>query len=275
MTKRLLALFLMTAAPLSALAANLDVEPIPDLPLNNVPRTPAAENVPTESAWKFSLGGGASYAPRYEGAANDRMRFMPLLEASYKDGKAFISLLRGMGYNFSDERDTQYGVRLAPGYGRWQSDDPRLNGTGDIRFIPEAGLFFNRRFAPWYVSSGISTGSHGVHAELGAGINFPLSTADRLRLGTNLNWGDGRFNQTYFGVTPEQAAASGYVLTTYNAGAGIKDYALTANWLHNYSREWFSNGGVSYKWLTGPALQSPLVQRRGMESVNFLVGYRF
>lgn len=271
---RLLVLFL-TAAPLSALGANVDIQPIPDLPLSNVPSATTAEAAAPAGAWQFSLGGGASYAPRYEGAAHDRLRFMPLLEASYNYGKFFISALRGMGYNFSDERDVQYGVRLMPGHSRRESADPRLNGMGNIGFTPEAGLFYNQRFAPWYVSSGITTGSHGAHVELGGGIGFPVSAADRLRMGINLNWGDARYNQTYFGVTPAQAAASGNVLTAYNAGAGIKDYALTANWLHSYNKEWFSSAGLSYKWLTGSALHSPLMQRGSAGSVNFLLGYRF
>ncbi len=166
-------------------------------------------------------------------------------------------------------------MRMAPGHRRKESADPHLNGMGDIGFTPEAGLFFNRRFAPWYVSSGITTGSHGTHAELGGGIGFPLSTADRLRLGVNLNWGDSRYNQTYFGVTGAQAAASGNVLTAYNASAGIKDYALTANWLHNYDKEWFTSAGLSYKWLTDSAQQSPITQRSSLGSANLLLGYRF
>jgi outer membrane protein len=76
-------------------------------------------------------------------------------------------------------------------------------------------------------------------------------------------------------VTPAQAAASGNVLTAYNAGAGIKDYTLTANWLHNFDKEWFSNAGLSYKWLVGSAKESPLTQRSRAASANFLVGYRF
>src|ERR1019366_1760656 len=274
---KLLVLFLTAAAPISALGANIDIDiqPIPDLPLNNIPSAPSTETAPPAGVWQVSLGGGASYAPRYEGAAGNRLRFMPLLEASYNNGKLFISPLRGIGYNFSDAKDVQYGVRLMPGHSRRQSDDPHLNGMGDIGFIPEAGLFYNQRFAPWYISSGITTGSHGTHAELGGGIGFPLSAADRLRLGINLNWGNTSYNQTYFGVTALQGAASGNVLTAYNASAGIKDYALTANWVHNYDKEWFSNAGLSYKWLTGSAQQSPLTQRSSMGSLDFLMGYRF
>src|SRR5450756_1154254 len=113
---KLLVLFLTAAAPLSALGANIDIDiqPIPDLPLKNIPSAPSTETAPPAGVWRFALGGGASYAPRYEGAAGNRLRFMPLLEASYNNGKLFISPLRGIGYNFSDEKEVQYGVRLMP-----------------------------------------------------------------------------------------------------------------------------------------------------------------
>jgi outer membrane protein len=272
---RIIAILLAALAYNYAFGADIDTQPIPDLPLSNSPSGPAISTTEPTGKWRFSLGGGASYAPSYEGAANDRLRFVPLLEASYNDGHFFISDLRGIGYNFSDARDMQYGVRLALSHRRKQSADPHLNGMGDIGFTPEAGLFLNRRFAPWYVSSGITTGSHGSHAELGGGIAFPLSVSDRVRFGINLNWGDTMYNQTYFGVTAVQAAASNNVLTAYNASSGVKDYALTTNWLHNYDKAWFSNAGLSYKWLAGSARLSPLTQRSAAGSANFLAGYRF
>lgn len=255
----------------AAFAQKVDIQPIPDLPLRNVP--PAGTPAPPEPEWKVSLGGGVSDAPRYEGSANSRLRFMPLLEASY--GHFFISPLRGAGYNFSDDRDLEYGLRLAPGHARWQNADPRLSGMGDIGYSIEPGAFLNVRFAPWYISSGLSTGVHGTHAELGGGVGLPPSAADRLRLGVSMNWGNAQYNQTYFGVTTAQAAASGNVLTPYNAGAGAKDYALTANWAHSFSKEWFSSAGVSHKRLVGSAQYSPLTVHRTANSFNFLVGYRF
>jgi len=271
---RILAAFLL-ATPLSVFGADLDVQPIPDLPLNTLPSAPATETQSATGHWRFALGGGVSYSPRYEGSAANRWRLMPLIEASYNDGKFFISPLRGIGYNFSEDKDMQYGIRLTPGHGRKQSADPYLNGMGDIGFTPEAGLFLNKRFAPWFISSSFSTSSRGNRAELGGGIGFPLSAADHLRLSANLNWGDARYNQTYFGVTAAQAAASGNVLTPYNASSGIKDYALSTNWIHNYDKHWYSTTGLSYKWLTGSARQSPLTRRSSMGSLNFLSGYRF
>lgn len=272
---KLFAVIITATVPFSVMAASIDIEPIPDLPLNNVPSASATEKAQSTNVWKFSLGGGLSYAPRYEGAASNRLLFMPLLEANYNNGEIFISPLRGVGYNFSGDRTMQYGVRLAPDRIRYQSDDPRLNGMGDLRFTPQAGLFFNKRFSAWYISSGINTGIHGTNAELGSGFFFPVSAVDRVRFGVNLNWGDTKYNQTYFGVTTGQAAASGNVLTAYGASAGLMDYAVTTNWLHNYDRKWFSNAGLSYKWLGTSAQQSPLTQRSSMASGNFLVGYRF
>ncbi len=272
---RFLPLLLTIALPAAASGANLDIQPIPDLPLSNVPPASATAPTPPSGEWSVSLGGGLSYAPRYEGAARDRLRFMPLLEANYNNGKIFISPLRGIGYNFSDDKALQYGVRLTLSHGRRQSADPHLNGMGNLRYAPEAGLFFNQRLALWYVSGGVSTSTYGAHAELGGGLGFPLSAADRVRVGLMFNWGDARYNQSYFGVTPAQAAASGGVLSAYSAGAGFKDYALSANWAHNFSKEWFSSAGLSYKWLAGSARHSPLTQRSSAGSFNFLLGYRF
>jgi outer membrane scaffolding protein for murein synthesis (MipA/OmpV family) len=265
----------LSAVSYATMAADIDIEQIPDLPIKNIPAASTSDSVQTVKAWQVSLGGGFSYAPRYEGAANDRLRFMPLLDASYNNGKFFISPLRGVGYNFSDEKDLQYGVRLSIGRGRNESEDPHLYGMGNIRYAPEAGLFLNERFGLYYISSGISSGANGTHAELGTGIGFPLGTADRLRIGVNLTWGDSKYSQTYFGVTIDQSAASGNVLAAYNASAGITDYALTSNWVHNYDKQWFSSAGLSFKELIGSAQESPLTQRSLMPSANFLAGYRF
>ncbi|HEY5994621.1 MAG TPA: MipA/OmpV family protein [Gallionellaceae bacterium] len=258
-------------AALPAYAQRANTEPIPDLPLRNVP--PAGEPAPAPSEWNVTLGGGMGYVPRYEGSANDRLRFMPLLEAS--KGHLFISPLRGIGYNFSDDRSKEYGVRLSLGHARWENADARLKGMGDIRYSAEGGAFLNLRFGPWYISSGLTTGIRGTHAELGGGMGLPVSSADRLRLGVNLNWGNGKYNQTYFGVNDQQALASGGVLTAYSASAGVKDYALTANWAHNFGKQWFSSTGFSVKRLAGSAANSPLTVRRTLSSANFLLGYRF
>lgn len=262
----------LAGASLAAHAADsLYVRPIPDLPLRNVP--PAPPPTPPSTVWNVTVGGGLSLAPRYSGAAHDRLRFIPLLEAT--DGHFFASMLRGAGYNFSDTRGLAYGLRLAVGRARREDADPHLQGMGNIPYSIEGGAFLNQRFGLWYLSGDVSAGKHGAHAALGGGMALPLSIRDHIRLGVNLEWSGRRYNQTYFGVTAAQSAASGYVLAPYDAGGGLTDYALTANWAHSYSRQWFSTLGISFKQLTGNARRSPLTQSASQPSANFIVGYRF
>ena len=272
---RLILLVNMIAVSCAVMGESINFEQIPDLPIRNIPPASPGDTSQKPNAWEVSLGGGLSYAPRYEGAANDRLRFMPLFDASYNNGKIFISPIRGIGYNFSDDRDVQYGVRINIGRGRYQNEDPRLYGMGDIRFAPEAGIFYNQRVGGYYLSSGVSSGENGTHAEAGSGYGFLLGTIDRLRIGVNFSWGDNKYSQRYFGVTASQAAASGYVFNAYDANAGMTDYALTSNWVHNFDKKWFSNTGLAVMKLVGSAELSPLTQRSTSASINALLGYRF
>lgn len=250
---------------------------IPQLALaegSGIPGTEENAVVPPASGvWKVTLGGGLASVPRYEGAATNRLRAVPLIEVG--NGHFFAGTSRGIGYNFSDDKAVQYGLRLTMAPHRKQSLDARLNGMGDINYAGELGGFVSARFSPWYVTSSIAGGSRGTRMELGGGYELKLSEHDQLRTGLDINWANGKYMQSYFGVSATQAAASGGVLTAYNAGSGIKDYSLKMNWMHSYSKEWFSNAGVSVKQLAGSAKNSPLSMRNTTNTVNFVVGYNF
>lgn len=240
---------------------------------SGIPGTIEDSVAPASSTWKVAAGGGLASVPRYEGASKNRLRFAPLLEIS--DGHFFAGTSRGIGYNFSDDNTLQYGARITLAPHRRQNADARLNGMGDIGYAAEAGGFLNARFSPWYVTSSIASSSHGAHVELGGGYEMQLSAADKVRAGLEADWANGKYMQTYFGINAVQAAASGGVLTAYNASSGVKDYALKLNWMHSYSKEWFSNAGVTYKQLAGSAKNSPLTLRNSMSTASFVVGYNF
>lgn len=240
--------------------------------------TTAANPQPTSSgevssAWKVTVGGGIATTPRYEGAAKNRLRAVPLLEID--NGHFFVSTTRGLGYNFSDDKATQFGLRMSWSPYRRQTADPHLNGLGDLGYGIEAGAFYNTHFDQWYVASSAAVGNHGAHVDLGGGYELQLSPTDQLRTGVELTWANNKYMQTYFGVTAAQSAASGGVLPAYTPNSGIKDYALKANWTHAYNKEWFSNAGVTVKQLTSSAKNSPVTQRQTATSASFVVGYRF
>lgn len=261
MNKRCLKVFGLTGTMLSTLGLVAMLAP--------------AISAAQDGAWQATLGAGLSYAPRYEGAAYNRLRLVPLLDISYNKGGFFIGIARGIGFNFSDSKYIQYGVRALVGQARSQDEDPRLYGTGYIDYYPEASLFLSGRVGPLSFSSGVANSVYGTRADAGCSISIPLGKDDRIRLGAVVNWGDANYNQTYFGVTAAQAAASGNVLTPYNAGEGKKDTAWSASWRHSFDKEWFGSTSLTYKRLEGGAQFSPLTQRTSTLGLSYILGYRF
>jgi outer membrane scaffolding protein for murein synthesis (MipA/OmpV family) len=225
--------------------------------------------------WQVSIGTGVSYAPRYDGDAENQLRLVPLLDINYHKGKFFIGVTRGIGFNFSEVKYFQYGVRVLLGEARSQDADARLYGMGNIDYYPEGSLFFSTHLGFMSLSSSIASSDYGTHANVGGNVAIPLGEDDRFRLGATINWGDSIYNQTYFGVTAAQATASGNVLAPYNAAEGKKDTTLSASWVHNFDKSWFSTTSVSYKRLEGSAQLSPLTQRASMVGESLMLGYRF
>ncbi len=223
--------------------------------------------------WHVVLGGGLASAPRYEGSANNRLRVVPLINV--QNGHFFAGTARGIGYDFSDNQQMQYGVRLTLAPYRRQNADVRLNGTGDIGSAAEAGAFFNAKFSPFYVNANVAGSSRGTRAEIGGGVEHMLSSNDHMRLGLDLNWANNKYMQTYFGISAAQALASGGVLAAYNASAGVKDYVLHANWTHHYDKTWFSTASLSVKQLAGSAQNSPITMKRTGSTLTLMVGYHF
>ena len=76
---------------------------------SGLPGTDDAATDFVQGPWKVTLGGGVASVPRYEGAATNRLRFVPLIEVG--DGHFFAGTYRGIGYNFSEDKNIQYGRR--------------------------------------------------------------------------------------------------------------------------------------------------------------------
>ena len=96
----------------------------------------------------------------------------------------------------------------------------------------------------------------------------PLSTKAAVALFGSMQHVSRGYNQTYFGITPDDAIASG--LPVYSAHGGWKNYSLggavvyslTGNLLHGVKLI----GGVNYTRLLGSAADSPIVHTAGSRS---------
>lgn len=221
--------------------------------------------------WHFIAGGGLASLPRYEGAADYRVRPVPLFQASY--GGFFAGTLSGIGYRFVRHRDLQFGVRIGAAPGRKESADPLLAGTGDLKAAGEAGLFLRARFGHGYFNGKVSGGSRGSRAELGTGVDFRAGETNILRTGVTANWASAGYMQTYFGISAAQSATSG--LPAYDAAGGMHNYGVGVSWTHIFARHWLGNVAFAEKRLAGSARNSPLAQSESSHSVSCVALYLF
>lgn len=158
-------------------------------------------------------------------------------------------------------------VNLALRYdsGRKDSESDQLAGLGDIRSTVRARLGLRWTPAPlWSVGLGTSfdalnrVGGYVVNA--GVSRTIPIDARQRMILGGSVSGAGGRYMQAWYGVTPEQSAASGHPV--YRAAEGLRDVGVSATWRIEIDPQWAGFAGASVSRLLGPAAASPLVLDR-------------
>jgi outer membrane protein len=225
----------------------------------------------------FSLGAVVISAPKYSGSDERRISAYPAFDAQWKNG-VFFSAISGLGYNFSKDPSLQYGVRMTAESGRDETKSAKLKGLGDIDTTVEPGAFFNYYINPTYaVLSSLRYGSgldhNGAQMSLGARYFRPINAQHRFSALFSVNWANGTYMQSYYGVNAQQAATSGY--SQYTAGAGLTDMKIGANWHWSIDTNWTLITGTSVKHLLGDAANSPFVFQKTPVTVFSSASYKF
>lgn len=200
----------------------------------------------------------------YPGATERRTVVLPVLDYQWANGW-FAGTTNGIGYNFSDRPNLQYGVRLTADFGRKASASPALRGLGDIQARPEAGGFLNLALGEDFsLTSSLRYGSgresKGLVVDLGAAYSTQIAARWRVGLGAGVSLANADHLQSYFGVTGEQALASGY--RSYAPAAGLRSGQLSLTVSYSPTPRMSVTAGVSANTLLGDAADSPLVRRK-------------
>lgn len=229
-----------------------------------------------QSGWTGALGLGLDVAPRYPGANKDRLRPVPLIAIDH-DNRLFLGPL-GLGIAAVRWGGFRAGPVLGFHGGRKQSDDPHLAGLGDISTSITAGVFAAYAAGPVEISAtarqAVSHSTNGLSGLLQ--VNFRhafVAQRTRLAIGPDLEFGNGDFERTWFGVSPEQSAASG--LSVYAPRAGINRVGLHAGLTHRASQHILCRFFVKMDHITGDAGRSPIVERRTQVLVGAGIAYHF
>lgn len=199
----------------------------------------------------------------YQGADERQTLLLPGLDYQWRNGW-FAGTRNGIGYNFGQTRELQYGLRITADFGRDESRWSALRGMGDIDPKPELGAFLNyslNKEITLTSSLRYGAGNHsaGMVIDIGAGYSTKLSPLWRLGFGTSMTLANEDYMQSYFGITAAQSASSGY--TTYRPEFGLRDVRANASLSYQVNPNVAILTSVSVSSLQGDAKDSPLTQQ--------------
>ncbi len=156
--------------------------------------------------------------------------------------------------------------------GRSADDYSELTGLDDIDPALELGGGFSYtgdNFEVYAVARRGIGGHEGTVGEIGGDLIFYPNTATTLRIGPRLLAADDTYTSTYFGVTPDEAAASRFAAFAPEGGIVSRGVEISADYA--ITDDWGLTGTLRYDELLGDAARSPIVQSTDQLSVGLVV----
>lgn len=262
-----------------------------------VPVAAQPSQLPRQQNWTLGLGVAPLLAPAWQGSRDYALSIFPDLRLNYRDD-VFFSIPDGLGWNAVNRDGWKIGPLVKPRFGRNEDrggspfivtgGSDALRGLGDVGFAAEAGGFAQVGFggrkgrARAEVRQGFG-GHDGVIADMVVGWSDRIGTpGPKLWLWSvsgRATFAGRSYVQAYFGVTPDQAAASG--LPAFRAGSGLVSTGLSGSLTKPLGRTG-KRGALTlfggYERLADAAADSPLIRERGdrdQVSVGLSYGVRF
>ncbi len=222
---------------------------------------------------------GAAVVATYEYQGSDERSTLviPLLDYQWANGW-FAGITNGIGYNFSDSPQMQYGLRLTVDKGRKERRANPLRRMGNVDMAAEGGAFFNYSlphglFLTSSVRYGAGDNHKGLVVDLGAGYMTEIAPKWHLGAGVGVTLANADYMQSYFGVTAAQAAATGYAI--YSAGSGARDARANVALTYSIDQRTSVTAVLSASSLLGHAQDSPLTRKRTSGSGVLGINYAF
>lgn len=229
--------------------------------------------------WSLVIGGGGLLSPDYDGSDDYEVRALPYVSAKYSDWLSF-SVPDGLKLTAINENGFRAGVLASYRFDRDEDDNVALRGLGDIDGTVELGGFAEYKFDALKLGLDVRQGlsdDTGLLATLSLRHESRIGPA-RISIGPQMTWGDDEYMQTYFGITPAQAAASTLGYAPYVAESGIRSYGLGFSAFTPVSDNWAITVIAGVSQITGDAADSPLVADEGSDTqyvVGVFAGYSF
>jgi outer membrane scaffolding protein for murein synthesis (MipA/OmpV family) len=236
---------------------------------------------PNLPEWRDIAGVAAEVQPVYNGARAEKLGGGPVVNIYYRD-VAFFSTGEGLGYNFLRGDHYQIGVGLTYDLGRDQKlDGANLNGMGDIKAAPVGKLYgswvLSKKF-PMILRVAARQYIGGAQGAVGdASVYLPLPGSSKtfvMFAGPSITLGTAHYLQTMYGVTEQQALASGhpeYDITR----AGTSDAGVGFSATKFIGKHWLINLDSAISQVRGTPARSPLIEQRTQRVLALSFEYHF
>lgn len=215
---------------------------------------------PLRNGLAFTLRGGVAMSPAYFGS--DEYEAGPDLAFS-------LNALRlgGFALGSNDPAALREGLGLRGSFryiGERSSDDyDELTGLEDVERALELGLGMSYTAPGYELFADVRYGVVGHEAFVGElGADLVMRPNDRLKLsaGPRLQLGSSKFADTYFGVTGDEAAASGGNLAAFDAGGGLLGAGIEVEAAYSLNEQWGIEAAATWSRLQNDAADSPITQ---------------
>jgi outer membrane protein len=229
------------------------------------------------SAWSFTafaqetkeplrtrVGLGPQVLPKFPGS--DEIVFRPFVDVSRARGDEqfeFEAADESFGFSLLDAGGFQAGPVL--GFESKRTAEDVGANLPTVKLTVEVGAFAQYRLSePLRVRAEVRRGVGGHKGWVGT-VSADYIARDRdewlFAIGPRVTFGDDRYHQAYFGVSPAAAATSG--LPAFSAGGGLQALGVNAGFIRQLSDRWGIYTYARYDRLVDDAADSPIVRRFG------------
>ncbi|MBJ6134519.1 MipA/OmpV family protein [Ochrobactrum sp. Q0168] len=228
---------------------------------------------PEPRGWIITLGVGTEYGPSYVGANDKSFGFVPSFDIRRFGEEAALSAPDdNIDFTLFELGGVEIGPVASLRGDRKSSDDPSLQGLGEIDWTVDAGAFAQY----WPIQDklrfriearqGLQHGD-GFVADLGADW-FQRAGKDLIfSIGPRLSFANSTYMQNNFGVGIADVE-NGALLPAYDAGGGMKSVGLVASATYQLTDTMSVQVYDKFDRLIGDAADSPIVTEGGSPNQN-------
>lgn len=231
---------------------------------------------------EFTVGLAGQYGPEYTGSDKYDTDIAPFI--SWRNGDYYMDVVNGLGYITEFDNGFYLGQNLGYSLGRsdnsntWlQQGSKNLRGMGKIKAAMTTTSTLGWWMTHWLGFEGNIeaplTDSQGIQYSIKLNAILFDDNTDTITVSVERNYGDARFNNTWYGVNKRQSQESG--LNRYSAGRGLNNTDYAINWQHVFTDSWIGYSDLHYTALADRISDSPIVDKNDAFTITLGAFYTF